>query len=346
MPVAVERSAVRGGSSSLLLRAWLGSALLVLSACSGTTGGGHTGAGGGSASGGGSGGSGGGSDSSVGGSGGSGGSLGSGGSGGGSNGSQEVCDGIDNDGDGIIDNVDVGNDGVCDCLRVATIGFPGQWGQGDVFSGWLQSRSAQGVTAIADQVLTAELLAPFQVIIVQDVRIGNAGQSGEGKGIGRAYTSAEIDAVKQWVSNGGGLMTLTGYSDSSEITNVNSLLASFGVNYGSSGILYGGGGATAPVTHWATHPLTEGVTKVGADNGYPVQGGGTLIAWETQGQSDAARAVEFSKGKVFVWADEWITYNSEWTGHTDYQVARFWLNSLKWLSPINQCQVVIPDQIG
>ncbi len=31
--------------------------------------------------------------------------------------SPEVCDGIDNDGNGIIDDVDVGHDGVCDCLR-------------------------------------------------------------------------------------------------------------------------------------------------------------------------------------------------------------------------------------
>ena len=28
----------------------------------------------------------------------------------------ETCDGIDNDGNGIVDDVDVGHDGVCDCL--------------------------------------------------------------------------------------------------------------------------------------------------------------------------------------------------------------------------------------
>jgi hypothetical protein len=33
----------------------------------------------------------------------------------------EVCDGLDNDGDGIVDDVDAPQDGVCDCLNLATI---------------------------------------------------------------------------------------------------------------------------------------------------------------------------------------------------------------------------------
>lgn len=32
----------------------------------------------------------------------------------------------------------------------------------------------------------------------------------------------------------------------------------------------------------------------------------------------------------------------EWKDHPDYQVERCWLNSLKWLTPVNQCQVSIP----
>ena len=50
----------------------------------------------------------------------------------------------------------------------------------------------------------------------------------------------------------------------------------------------------------------------------------------------ARRAPTLGKGHVFVWCDEWITFDSEWTQQPDYQVGRFWLNSLKWLSPINQ----------
>ena len=42
----------------------------------------------------------------------------------------EVCDGVDNDGDGIIDNVDKEKDGVCDCLNIATIGAIGPCSNG------------------------------------------------------------------------------------------------------------------------------------------------------------------------------------------------------------------------
>ncbi len=283
----------------------------------------------------------------IGGGGGSGG--GSGGGGGGSSSadggrSAEVCDGLDNDLNGIIDDVDVGHDGVCDCLKIATLGFAGEWGTGDVFKNWLNGKSLAGAVELKGETLTASLLAPYQVIVVQDVRVGTAGQSGVGKGIGRTYSDAEVQVLKDWVQNGGGVMTLIGYGNSSEITNVNKLMAPFGVNYGSTQVLQGAQGSTKPVTHWVTHPISDGITKIGTDNGYEVQGGGTLVAYEaTVGDVDAARALTVGQGHVFMWCDEWITYNSEWTQHPDYQVERFWLNSIKWLTPANQCQVEIPN---
>jgi hypothetical protein len=238
---------------------------------------------------------------------------------------------------------DLVGDGGCACLRLATLGFNGQWGQGDVFGDWLQQKALLGVTNLGGGVLTADALAPFEVIIVQDVRAGTAGQAGVGKGIGRTYSAEEVQVLQQWVANGGGLATLTGYADPTEVGNVNSLLAPFGLSYGSTQILFGGSGSTVPVTHWATHPVSEGITRIGVDNGYPVLGGGTLVAWEPNpGQYDVARAVDSSLGHVFAWGDEWITYNSEWNNHPDYQVARFWLNLLRWLVPPDQCQIVIP----
>ena len=47
------------------------------------------------------------------------------------------------------------------------------------------------------------------------------------------------------------------------------------------------------------------------------------------------------RSSVLVWGDEWISFDSEWVGHPDYQVERFWLNALKWLSPAGECQVPI-----
>ncbi|MDI1446390.1 hypothetical protein [Polyangium sp. 6x1] len=258
--------------------------------------------------------------------------VGSGGAGngtGGGGGGPEVCDGIDNDNDGTIDNVDVGNDGICDCLRIATLGLPGQWGNGDVFASWLDARSDNGAVSLNDQVLTKDLLDKYQVIVAQNL-----------SELGRTYSAAEVAALNDWVKAGGGFMTLIGYADPTERTNVNTLLGSFGMSYGAQQILPQSGGATIPVTNWVSHPVTNGVTRIGVDNGYPVEGMGQTIATE-QGY-DLLKAQDVGSGHVLLWGDEWITYDSEWTEHPEYQLELFWLNAIKWLTPAKNCQVNIP----
>lgn len=242
------------------------------------------------------------------------------------NASPEVCDRIDNDGNGIIDDVDEGMDGVCDCLRVATLGRAGSAGVEGVFSAWLDARSTLGATDLGDAVLTDALLAEYQVILAEDL-------SG-----GPARTPAEVAALEAWIRTGGGLITLIGYADASERTNINTLLAPTGLSYGPEPILFGGG-VTVPVNTWHPHPVSEGVTRLGIDNGYPVVGGGTVVAEE--GGYVVLRAVELGAGHVLVWGDEWISFDTEWTGHPDYQVERFWLNAIKWLTPVTECQVPI-----
>ncbi len=257
------------------------------------------------------------------------GSVGSGSGSGSGGGGPEICDGIDNDNDGIVDNVDVGNDGVCDCLRIATLGLVGQWGNGDVFAQWLDNRSNNGAVDLNDQVLTKALLDQYQVIVAQDLSKMN-----------RTYDAAEVAALSEWVNAGGGFMTLIGYGDPSERTNVNTLLEAFAMNYGAAQILPASGGVTAPVTNWVAHPVTNGVSRIGVDNGYPVQGTGLTLATE-QGY-DVLKAQEVASGHVLVWGDEWLTYDSEWTGHPEYQLELFWLNAIKWLTPAKNCQVNIP----
>lgn len=241
----------------------------------------------------------------------------------------EVCDGIDNDGNGIIDDVDVGGDGVCDCIRIATLGLAGQWGDGDIFAQWLSSRATQGATDLADEVLTPELLEPFQVIVVQNVST-----------IGRSYGEDEIEALRGWVEGGGGLMTLIGYGNVSELANVNLLLEPFDLAYRPQAILPKSGGVTVPISEWEPHPVTTGVTAVGVDNGYPVSGDGLVYARERG--YDVGIAAERGSGRISVWGDEWITYDSEWVDRPEYQVELFWLNSIKWLTPPLECQVVVP----
>ncbi|WP_438022717.1 hypothetical protein [Sorangium sp. So ce233] len=252
----------------------------------------------------------------------------------GTTGNEDSCDGVDNDNNGIIDDVDVGRDGVCDCLRIATLGKTGVWGQGDVFDAWLDTRSVNGAVNLNDAALTAEELSKHQVIVIQDV-----------SAIGRSYSEAEVQALSDWISGGGGLMTLIGYGPPQERENLNALLQPLGVSYDAAQILRRQGDSTFPITDWIRpHPVLDGIEAVGVDNGYPVVGEGTTLA-KGDGH-DVLKALESGVGHVLVWGDEWITYNSEWVDHPDYQVERFWLNALKWLTPANECQVAVPPNIN
>lgn len=256
----------------------------------------------------------------------------SGTSGKGGDGGPEICDGIDNDGNGIIDDVDVGHDGICDCLRIATLGVKGQWGAGNVFAQWLNGKSTAGAVDLAAQTLTPALLGGYQVIVAQDL-----------SAIGRTYSAAEITALGDWVKAGGGLLTLIGYGDASERANANAILATFGMSYAAAPILAKQGGSTIPVTTWVAHPVTSGILKIGVDNGYETQGSGTTVA--TEQSLKLLQVKEVSSGKVIAWGDEWITYDSEWSAHPDYQVERFWLNMIKWMTPAKECQVAIPPTV-
>ena len=243
--------------------------------------------------------------------------------------SPEICDAVDNNCDGQVDNLDANSDGICDCLLVATLGVPGTWGQGDVFAAWLSARSNNGAADLADQVLTPQLLAKYQVIVAQDVHKNHV------------YAADEILALQNWVKAGGGFMTLIGYSPPGDTTNVNLLLAPFGMSYGNKGILPRLNGATTvPISEWTPHPIDQGVTAVGVNDGYEPQGAGTVIA--KGGGFNVGLAQDVLPGHVFAWGDEWISYNSEWTDHPDYQVQLFWVNAIKWLTATAICQVPIP----
>src|SRR5262249_53911201 len=95
--------------------------------------------------------------------------------------------------------------------NLATIGTGGSHASTQ-FEAWL---SQDGVGSLGDQTITASLLAPFSVLIVQNLASNHT------------YTTTEANALYNWVESGGNVMTLTGYGSGNEPTNVNTLIAPF-----------------------------------------------------------------------------------------------------------------------
>ena len=259
-------------------------------------------------------------------------------------GTAEQCDGIDNDANGIIDDVDAGHDGICDCLNIATIGHIGPWSNGgNVFAAWLDSRSPLGAVALADEQLTAETLKRFQVIVVLHAGTNEASNDGGVTAPAHhAFSDQEVSAFQSWVRSGGGVMTTIGYTGDGliELANVNKLLASVGMGYSTTKM-----DLTGDIQQWAAHAVSDGISNIFTQNGgQPDDSNGTSIAWNNDGKV-ALQVGQADAGRVAVWGDEWITYDSEWADVSGQQVEHFWLNLLKWLSPEAQCQVPIPPRV-
>jgi len=248
----------------------------------------------------------------------------------------EVCDGLDNDGNGLIDDADVEGDGVCDCLRIATIGAGGPWGGESVFRDWPNSRAQNAVTALGDRILTDALLKPYQVIIVLDVA---ARQDDTTAGILSAhhvFSAAEVAAFTAWVRAGGGVMTTIGYrpDEADEVTNVNRLLLPFGMGYSTTKVELDG-----YVETWVDHPLSQGVHRIYTANGVEPDGASAKTLATDAENRVALQVPQAQDTHIVVWGDDWLTYETQWKAQDDQQVERLWRNILSWLGPTGGCQV-------
>jgi len=275
---------------------------------------------------------------------------------------------------------DGGDACMCPPFQLAVIGKPGKWGanpNGDpdtALQDWLNSNSAG--TAQVDNfpsrpTLTPDFLGKYSVIILA----GLAEDSNNGPWW--TFSADEIAAFRAWVENGGGVITLSGYSgDSSEITPVNQLIEFSGVTYGRDTV---SGSCAEAQTCNCTHcntlsdwnrtdpvvaPLATGMTFVGLASGRSIiASGDSHVAATAGGNNKALVGKVVGKGRVLVYTDEWVTYTSQWTGAgipnaTDpncagylpqdkYQIPQFWYNLIRWVQPAAECfRIVGPNIIG
>ncbi len=252
---------------------------------------------------------------------------------------------------------------VCTCIKLATWGALGTFGAvpgmdgTDAITAWLNANSTgEADYTAAKPAITAEYLANYDVIILQDLSAWPA------------FTAEEIAAFDAWLAAGGGAISLNGYSANGlEMTNVNALLASSGMSYVANSDTFGTTGGTCgycygnsiPQGGWTTHPIGANITNVGAFHGRSITPGAAEIVAQDPTAGVVAAAATVGEGRVFMFHDEWVTYNSQWTGQgipgaescttdpnnscygygpaSDYQSAQFWFNSIKWASGDIEC---------
>jgi len=234
--------------------------------------------------------------------------------------------------DGLIVDLDAGEtddaaDAGCTHLNIGILGNPGANNSSN-FQQWLE-KSGTSVTRIqttADAPITAATLQPFDVVVLDQLT--------------RDYTADEATIFSAWVSAGGGVASMSGYQDNTTIDwHANSLLAPLGV-------AYSGDRKWGPVTMFATHPITTGLTSVTFTGGYGISdlggtGTRTPIAFVAgTPEVPVSFAVQMGSGRAFVWGDEWIEFDSEWSSQP--QISQLWVQVFAWISPMTKCSLTPP----
>lgn len=213
------------------------------------------------------------------------------------------------------------SDANCQSLNIGILGIPGE-NDSSNFQVWLAGAGTSTTRVLegTSDRITSAVLAPFDVVVVDRLR--------------HDLDAAEAQAFETWLSSGKGAMTMTGYLNAPEVDHrANPLLARLGLEYVSPWF-------NGPVTSFVAHPTTEGLNEITFLGGYAIDdiGGAsakrTVIASTNNG--DVGYAVELAEGRAFVWGDEWIEFDSEWTELPEVQ--RFWVNIFGWLAP-NRCRL-------
>ncbi len=232
-----------------------------------------------------------------------------------------LCDGIDNNGNGAVDDVDVENDGICDCLKIALIGRPGVL-DASSFLDWLNDRGASVERVLPSEgEFTREFLDQYDVLILDFLQ--------------RGYTEAEAEIFKTWIAEGGTAISMTGYSNAeTDKQRPNSLMAGLGVAYVRDLV-------SGPIVDFSSHPVIEGVNSITFKGGFAIQAAEATgdVNNETVGLIGGeivALAHTRGKGRVLIWGDEWIQFDSEWSSMP--AIGQLWVNIFRWLDPPSTCQ--------
>lgn len=236
----------------------------------------------------------------------------------------ETCNDIDDDCDGKIDNVDVGGDGICDCLNIALVGNEGANPSAE-FQAWLiaQGTKVDRIHTNQVDVLDKATVNKYDIIIL-DYLV-------------RSYTPEEAGTLKTWVEGGGGLMSMTGFTNTQwNADRPNTLIKPLGLTYNTSKGWFSG-----PIKNFANHPITQGLTSLSFYGGLFIDIVEDGIAVNeiimTLPQGPVGVVQDRMAGRAFIFGDEWIEFDSEWKNIPE--IKQFWVQTIAHIGPKTFCSV-------
>ena len=278
--------------------------------------------------------------------------------------------------------------GNCSCLAIASLGKVAHYGNqsngGDntnAFQTYMNTQTKGSATmalfgsatgSTKTFTLTADFLKNYDVIILQAL------EDSEYTGFWTDNFSAdEVTALSDWVNNGGGLIAMSGYgSQSDEVKPLNKLLAPFGISYQPSPDIFVQNDCTnnmcycadgsIPFGGWnpSDTPLVNSLNstnhQVGVFWGRPITCSDCQVMATWQNNTLVGVHKQVGAGRVFAWADEWVTYTSQWNGDPTFQsqaqcggytadkiydIPQFWYNVFRWVSGDSACFTIDDPQV-
>jgi hypothetical protein len=209
------------------------------------------------------------------------------------------------------------------CRRIGIMGAPGA-NPSSNFQAWLEMQGAIVTrfhdTASAPTLQRAEL-ETFDLVVVDWLQ--------------RTYTIDEATTLSDWVRAGGALRVMTGHDSGATADRHVSLLASLGPTFDLAA-----GPLSGPATLLA-HPTTMTADGTGTLPPVTFNGGlrtivpsdlaSSIVPMAVIGSDVVGVAGPLGDGRVLLFGDEWIEFDSEWS--TMPPIPQLWLNTVQWLAP-------------
>lgn len=209
------------------------------------------------------------------------------------------------------------------CRRIGIIGAPGALASAN-FQAWLEMQGAIATriqTAADAPTLRREELDTFDLVVIDWLQ--------------RLYTVEESQTLTDWVMDGGGLIAMTGHDSGATADRHVSLLVTLGPNFDRIGEPLSGPATLVP------HPTTLDVDGVSALPPVTFNGGlrvlvpaalsADIVTMAVIGEEVVGAAGPLGEGRVLLFGDEWIEFDSEWSSMPP--IPQFWQNSVQWIAP-------------